>query len=90
LEIDSYARLKKGDNGLILEVEAAYRRNQLDPSGVGNVFGHASFSTGGTTDFTDTDESVEFGGGDGHISAVPLNIIIKDRRPSYPRRASNF
>ncbi len=34
------------DNGLILEVEAAYRRNQLDLSGVGNEFNRRITSAG--------------------------------------------
>jgi opacity protein-like surface antigen len=64
------------DNGLILEVEAAYRRNQLDFSGVGNEFGHGVYSTF-TSDFTGAtkasyNSAITIDGDDGHVSAVSL------------------
>jgi len=65
------------DNGLILEVEATYRRNKLDLTAVGNEFGHVSFTPGSTTDFTGASSvyyssAVTIDGDDSHISAVSL------------------
>ncbi len=65
------------DNGLILEVEAAYRRNQLDIDGVGEGFGtrhittdFSVYSASDSTDFLGTEAGLH--GDEGHISAVSL------------------
>jgi opacity protein-like surface antigen len=65
------------DNGVILELEAAYRRNKLDISGVGNAFGHSTNSTGATSDFTGAspasfNSEIDIDGDSGHVSAVSL------------------
>jgi len=65
------------DNGVILELEAAYRRNKLDISGIGNAFGHSTNSTGATSDFTGaspvtTNSQITIDGDSGHVSAVSL------------------
>ena len=60
------------DNGLILELEAAYRRNRLDDFGGSGFRGGTYLSTGSSGSFltsTGTRLVVE---GDGHVSAVSL------------------
>ena len=59
------------DNGLILEVEAAYRRNKLDVSGIGYVFS-SWISTGGSVTFSKSSTTEMSLDGDGHVSAVSL------------------
>jgi len=65
------------DNGLVLEVEAAYRRNQLDIRVIGNAFAHSTNSTGATSDFTRAstasyNSEITIDGDAGHVLAVSV------------------
>ncbi len=67
----------KWDNGLILELESAYRRNQLDIVAIGEEFGTKHFFTPFTKNsISDTKTflgpEVGLHGDEGHISAVSL------------------
>ncbi len=63
------------DNGLILEIEGAYRRNKLDFGfgGVAEGFGTARFVNNSTTEFAESflygTEGTASGTGDGHVDA---------------------